>query len=100
MYMSDEPASEGPEEGRSIDLEDELRALLHDALELGPRAYELGAGSPLLGALPELDSMGALAVLSAIEQRFGLTLEDDEIDAGLFQTFGSLAQFLRRRLQA
>ncbi len=82
----------------SKNLEADLRAILHDALQLGDEAFALSADSPLLGALPQLDSMGVLAVLTALEQQLGLTLHDDEIDSSLFETLGSLTEFVRQRL--
>jgi len=82
----------------SADLAADLRTLLHDALQLGDEAFGLTADSPLLGALPQLDSMGVLAVLTALEQRLGVQVHDDEIDASLFETFGTLMEFVRQRL--
>ncbi|MEW6691858.1 MAG: acyl carrier protein [Pseudomonadota bacterium] len=82
----------------SEDLAADLRALLHDALQLGEEAFAFTADTPLLGVLPQLDSMGVLAVLTALEQRLGLVLHDDEIDASLFETFGALLEFVRQRL--
>ncbi|HET19220.1 MAG TPA: acyl carrier protein [Chromatiales bacterium] len=75
-----------------------MRAILHDALQLDDEASEFTAATPLLGVLPQLDSMGVLAVLTALEQKLGLQLHDDEIDASLFETFGSLMEFVRQRL--
>lgn len=75
----------------------DLRAILHDALQLGDEAFEFATDTPLLGVLPQLDSMGVLAVLTALEQRLGLQLHDDDIDASLFETFGSLLEFVRQR---
>lgn len=77
-----------------------LRLLLHDALQLGDEAFDFEAHTPLLGALPQLDSMGVLAVLTALEQQLGLTIHDDEIDASLFETFGTLCAYVRQRLLA
>ena len=82
----------------SKNLEADLRASLHDALQLGDEAFAFTAGTPLLGALPQLDSMGVLAVLTALEQQLGVAIHDDEIDASLFETFGSLTAFVRERL--
>ncbi len=81
----------------SHDLEADLRRLLHDALQLGDEAQQLSAESPLLGSLPQLDSMGVLAVLAALEQQLGVSIHDDEIDASLFATFGTLTAFVRAR---
>lgn len=75
-----------------------LRELLRQELSLGARADGLADGTPLLGALPELDSMAVLAVITAMEERFGLTLDDAEIDGSTFATFGSLLAFIDAHL--
>jgi len=82
----------------SHDLEADLRAILHDALQLGDEVQHFNAQTPLLGSLPQLDSMGVLAVLTALDQQLGLQIHDDEIDASLFETFGTLTAFVRARL--
>ena len=71
-----------------------VKALLKDALQLGDRADALQADSPLLGAIPELDSMAVVTLLPMFEEEFGVQVNDDEISADTFATVGSLAQFL------
>ncbi|MCW5624903.1 MAG: acyl carrier protein [Burkholderiales bacterium] len=77
-----------------------VRAILQQSLSLGPRAAQLGAESRLLGAIPELDSMAVVNVLTAVEERFGITVEDDELDAQTFATFGALVAFVDSKIQA
>ena len=79
---------------------DEIRDLIRDALQLGDRADSLSAETPLLGNLPELDSMAVVTVITAIEDRYGFFVEDDEISADTFETLGSLAQFVDDKLKA
>lgn len=81
-----------------MDTESEVRGILDEALILNGRSRELTRASPLLGAMPELDSMAVLAVLSLLEERFGLIIEDDEIDGSVFATLGSLVDFVDARL--
>ena len=78
----------------------ELLALLDSSLGLGGRGLSFEDNSPLMGAVPELDSMGVIAVLTAFEDRLGLTVEDDEIDGSIFQTFGTLRSFVEDKLAA
>lgn len=66
----------------------ELKAILTRTLGLGERA--LDAGTPLLGSLPELDSMAVIAVISAIEEHFDIAIGDDDIQARHFATLGTL----------
>ncbi len=69
-------------------------AVLRDSLQLGHRADHLSAQTRLLGSLPELDSMAVVGVITALEERFGITVEDDEISADTFETVGSLHAFV------
>lgn len=78
----------------------DVRILLGCALQLGDRAATLTADSPLLGALPELDSMAVVAILTALEEHYGFSIADDEIGADTFATLGSLADFVADKLHA
>ncbi len=78
----------------------ELSKLLDQALGLDGRAQAFELDTPLMGALPELDSMGVVALLTALEDRLGLAIDDDEIDASVFETFGTLLQFVQVKLAA
>jgi acyl carrier protein len=76
---------------------DQVRELLTDTLNLGPAGKALQAESPLLGALPELDSMAVISVIAALEDRFGIVIDDDDISASTFETLGSLAAFVEQK---
>lgn len=73
-----------------------LRQILADTL--GVEAARLEPASPLLGAVPALDSLGQLALLQALEDRFGLLIEPGEMPAGSLATLGSLENYLCARL--
>jgi acyl carrier protein len=72
--------------------------LLRDSLQLGERAAKFDAATPLLGSLPELDSMAVVSVITALEDRYGFVVNDDEISAEAFETVGSLHTFVNRKL--
>jgi acyl carrier protein len=77
-------------------IEDQLRDLLRDVLSLSQdRVDAFDADTPLFGALPELDSMAVAGLLTEMEDRFGILIDDDDIDGDTFETFGSLAAFLQ-----
>ena len=76
---------------------DEVKILLADVLSLSDAARSLDADSPLLGAVPELDSMAVVGVIAAIEERFGIAIDDDDISASTFETVGSLAAFVEQK---
>ena len=56
--------------------------------------------TPLIGAIPEFDSMAVVSVIAALEESFGFAVDDDEIDASIFETVGSLVTFVEGKLQA
>jgi acyl carrier protein len=76
----------------------ELHDLLDDVLQLGDRKEALDLNSALLGEIPEFDSMAVMGVLTEMEERYGIELEDDEIDGELFATVGSLLDFINLKL--
>ena len=77
---------------------EEVRNVLSDVLSLGERKSSLNEDSPLLGAIPELDSMAVVNVITALEEHFDITVDDDEISAKTFESVGSLAQFIEQKL--
>jgi len=71
--------------------------LVGSVLNLGKRAGDLTLDSPLLGAIPELDSMAVVLLLTAIEKKFGFSIDDDEVDGTTFATLGHLVAFVSRK---
>jgi len=77
------------------DAAETVRSVLADVLALTPSvAHGLRADTALFGALPELDSMAVASVLTELEDRLGIAIDDDEVDGDLFATFGSLTRFV------
>jgi acyl carrier protein len=73
---------------------DQVRRVLGDVLQLGPRVEDFDRDTALLGNLPELDSMAVVSVISALEEQFGVVIEDDDINAEAFEKLGSLVDWL------
>lgn len=71
--------------------------ILDRTLELGGRTADMDRDTPLLGALPELDSMAVAWLVEALEQETGIWIEDDEVSAEIFATVGSLADFVAEK---
>lgn len=67
---------------------------LDEVLALGGRGLAFDRATPLLGAIPELDSMAVVALVTTLEERLGIALPDDELDADAFATVGALADFV------
>ena len=75
-----------------------LRAALTDVLGLDAgRVAAFDDGTALFGALPEFDSMAIAGLLTEIEERLGIFIQDDEVDAEMLESFGSLRAFVRAK---
>ncbi len=68
--------------------------ILRSTLQLGRRADGFTAETLLLGHVPEVDSMAVVAILTAIEDQYGISIDDDEMSAEVFTSVGSLSQFV------
>jgi len=77
---------------------EEIKQILSDNLQLGNKVMSYKADTVLLGGIPEFDSMAVVGVITAIEDNFGIIVDDDEIDADTFQTIGSLVEFVESKL--
>ena len=80
------------------EVETTLRAVLVDVLGLdAERVAGFDESTPLFGALPEFDSMAVAGLLTELEERLGIVIEDDDVDADMLETFGSLLTFARAK---
>jgi acyl carrier protein len=79
---------------------EQIKTILTDTLSLGNAGRDLTADSPLLGALPELDSMAVISLIAALEEHFDIAIDDDDISASTFSTLGSLATFVEAKRSA
>jgi acyl carrier protein len=64
---------------------------------LGIEGRVLDAASPLFGSLAELDSMAVVELVAALEERFGVEIDDQDVTESVFETVGSLAALLDRK---
>ena len=77
----------------------EVLRVLDETLSLNGRASTtFTRDTPLLGAIPELDSMAVVNLIVALEDHFGFTVADDEVSAETFATLGSLCAFVEQKL--
>ncbi len=75
-----------------------LRATLSDILGIdADRVATFDHSTKLFGELPELDSMAVATVLTELEDRLAISIDDDELDIEVFETFGNLSKFLRMK---
>lgn len=71
--------------------------VLVEALGIEDRVESFDAATPLLGELPELDSLGVMELAVALEQRFGFTIDDEDFTSEVFESVGTLAHLVVER---
>jgi acyl carrier protein len=75
-----------------------LRQVLQDVLGLSrERVAAFTDTSGLFGHLPELDSMAVAGLLTEVEDRLGIVIDDDEVDGEMLETYGALLAFVRAK---
>lgn len=81
-----------------LNIQKEVLSLLDEILSLNGRSAAFIRDTPLLGAIPELDSMAVVALITGFEERFGFSVDDDDIEGSTFATVGSLVDFVEGKL--
>jgi len=80
----------------SDEVDQTLRAVLRDVLGLpAERVKGFSDMTPLFGALPEFDSMAVAGLLTELEERLGIIIEDDDVNADMLETYGALLGFTK-----
>jgi acyl carrier protein len=78
---------------------EDVKAVVVATLNLEDRADDLVPDTRLLGDLPELDSIAVVELLVALQDRFGIEIEDDEVVGDIFETLGQLTAFVDAKLR-
>ena len=78
----------------------DVLAVLDEVLSLNGRTSSFTRETHLLGAIPELDSMAVVSLITSLEDRFDVVVDDDEIDGSTFASVGSLVDFVSGKLPA
>lgn len=83
----------------SDNIEDTVRSILSDILGLSAeQVAAMDEDTELFGALPELDSMAVAGLLTEMEDRLNIMIDDDDVDGELFATFGNLVAFAKAKV--
>jgi acyl carrier protein len=83
----------------SKNIENAIRALLSDVLGLSAeQVAAMDDNTELFGALPELDSMAVAGLLTEMEDRLDIIIDDDDVDGELFESFGNLVAFAKAKV--
>ena len=81
-----------------MDIQADVIAILQSTLGVEPGTIAPDPDTPVLGAIPEMDSMSVVSILMSLEEQYGVAVDDDEIDADVFATVGSLTRFVESKL--
>lgn len=81
-----------------MDVTQEVLRILDEVLSLKGRSASFTRDTALLGAIPELDSMAVVTLITTLEEQLGLVVDDDDIDGATFATVGSLVDFVSAKL--
>jgi acyl carrier protein len=88
------------ESNNRMDVTHEVLRVVDEVLSLNGRAAGFTRSTALLGSIPELDSMAVVSLITTIEDRFGVIVDDDEVDGQTFATVGTLSDFVAGKLAA
>ena len=81
-----------------MSVNDGIRRVLRETLQLGDRFNGFTESTGLFGSIPEFDSMAVVNVVAGLEEQFSIAVDDDEITAEVFETFGDLLRFVEGKL--
>lgn len=77
---------------------DDVVSVVATVLGVQDQAAGFDPSTELLGNLPEFDSFAVVEVIAALEERFGITISDEDVTAEIFETFGELAAFVESKI--
>lgn len=80
-----------------MSLQLEIKTLLKETLQLD-EVDSWDEETEILGAIPEFDSMAIVTILTMVEENYGIMIEDDEVSAEVFETLGSLVDFISEKV--
>ena len=83
-----------------MNIQQQVLRILDEVLSLNGRSAGFDRDTHLLGAIPELDSMAVVSLITSLEDQLGVSVDDDEVDGETFATVGSLCDFVATKLVA
>lgn len=83
---------------RVMDIQSGVITILQSNLGIAAGSIMPHPDTPILGAIPEMDSMSVIGILSSLEEQYGIQVDDDEISADVFATLGTLTTFVESKL--
>lgn len=77
---------------------EDVKRVLAQTLLIGDKVDRFDASTALFGSIPEFDSMAVATVVAGLEEKFGITINDEDIRAEVFETVGSLSRLVEHKL--
>jgi acyl carrier protein len=81
-----------------MDVQQQVVRIIDEVLSLHGRGLKFTRQTHLLGAIPEFDSMAVVALITALEDQLGVSIDDDEVDGSTFRTVGALVDLVAGKL--
>ena len=81
-----------------MSLQQDVIQIVIDVLMLERQTNELDENTGLMGSIPEFDSVAVVSLITELENEFGCVFDDDELNADVFATIGSLVSILEQKL--
>ena len=75
------------------------RNIVRACLQLGTLADTFDRDTQLLGGLPEVNSLTITAIVATVEEELDCEISDSEITAEIFESMGSLADFIGEKME-
>lgn len=77
---------------------DNIKRILEESFNLQNDSFIFAIDTPLLGGIPEMDSMSIVNIIAAIEENFDIEIADDDISAEVFESVGTLVAFIENKI--
>lgn len=82
-----------------MEIQAEVISILQSTLGLPEGSIAPDPAARVLGVIPEMDSMSVVGILTTLEEQYGIIVDDDEVDAEVFATVGSLTSFVESKIR-
>lgn len=99
QHATDNEANGASAAANRINADQSLRMIISDILGLDEALVaDFTNETGLFGHLPELDSMAVAGLLTEVEDRLNILIEDDDVDGEMLETYGGLLNFVEAKL--
>lgn len=76
-----------------------VKGIIVESLELDIDPADIEDDEVLFGGQYDLDSFSTLVLIAALEEAFGIEVEDDDLTGEFIESVASVAGYIKRRLE-